>query len=224
MIEQRTSARSRRADVAAVRLPWSVCAAADGDWLIFLDLARNRYRAIKLVTAPKILNVGNNEGDFVVDDVHREALVREGLIASPSRQRQFKAGAGYNRPSWRDFIVTMDAALWARRIVKHGALLEAFSRLSEAKARVRGIAPNPETATLIHARFASARIWIPAAYVCLFDSLSLMRFLLANGVCADLVFGVRGRPFAAHCWVEACGEILDDGGEECRSFVEIVRV
>ncbi|MEQ1818599.1 MAG: lasso peptide biosynthesis B2 protein [Terricaulis sp.] len=116
------------------------------------------------------------------------------------------------------------AALWARRVVRRGALLQAFGALSAAKARIVPDARSLDYARRVHARFVAARIWLPARYVCLFDSLCLMRVLLAQGVKADLVFGVRGRPFAAHCWVECESEILDEGGEACASFVEIVRV
>ncbi|GIK49884.1 MAG: hypothetical protein BroJett013_25810 [Alphaproteobacteria bacterium] len=220
MTEQGTSARAERADAAAARLPWSVCAAEDGDWLIFLDLARNRYRAVSLASAPEIAGVRS----IGAPGARSDALVREGLVTSPSRNGESAAWRQSGDADWRDLLMTISAALWARRVVKQGALLEAFCRLSEVKARLGKAAPSPGAAVSAYARFAAARIWIPAAFVCLFDSLTLMRFLLASGVRADLVFGVRSRPFAAHCWVEADGEILDDGGEACHSFVEIVRV
>ena len=73
-------------------------------------------------------------------------------------------------------------------------------------------------------QFDAIRIWIPRPYVCLFNSLCLIRFMLRRGVCSELVFGVRARPFAAHCWVEASGLILDPGGEDCSTFAQIARV
>lgn len=103
-------------------------------------------------------------------------------------------------------------------------MLEAFCDLRMRKARLSNGAADLAVARLVHSKFAAARIWAPAAYVCLFDSLALSRFLIGRGVRSDLVVGVRSRPFSAHCWVEVDGAILDDGGEDCHSFAEIARV
>jgi hypothetical protein len=221
-----TSARITRADGARapmVRLPWGVCAVAHGDWLIFLDLARNRYQAMALTEAPELVACAVNQAVLIAEESRRHALLREGLVAVATREDQPVPGRHVDQVSWRDLLLAVAASMWARGIVKRGALLEAFHHLSERKARLGKRPPDFPTARLNHSRFAAARIWIPAAYVCLFDSLALMRFLLARGVRADLVFGVRSRPFAAHCWVEVDGVILDDGGEACHSFAEITR-
>src|SRR5690606_36310234 len=112
------------------------------------------------------------------------------------------------------------AAVWARNIVARGRLFAAVDLVERAEAAADERKAK-ESLRDAHARFARLRPWIPAPYVCLFDSLCLMRFLLHRGLAADLVFGVRARPFAAHCWVEAEGVILDEGGEDCAAFVEI---
>lgn len=206
------------------KLCWAVRVAVDDDWLIFFDVARNRYRAVKRSTAPPIAGVATPVlGDAPGTPAWR-ALAQAGLVATPPSQ--FDAVRPVDDAGARlgDVVSLALAALWARRIVQRGALLEAFGALTAAKARLSGDRDGLHRALRLHARFAAARIWIPARYVCLFDSLCLMRVLLAQGVSADLVFGVRGRPFAAHCWVECEGEILDDGGEACASFVEIVRI
>lgn len=226
MIDGRTSARVRRADEPAapmLRLPWSVCAVAHGDWLIFLDLARNRYQATTLDQAPELVSSGPNQIDLTRES-RQHSLLREGLVSVVTREHQPAPHRRIDQVTWRDLFLTIAASIWASRIVRRGALLEAFYRLSERKARLGKSVPDLATAALNHSRFAAARIWFPAAYVCLFDSLALMRFLLARDVRADLVFGVRSRPFAAHCWVEVDGIILDDGGEACHSFAEIARV
>lgn len=227
MTNGQTSARIARADeptTPTVRLPWSVCAVAHGDWLIFLDLARNRYQATALSAVPEFTVCRAQDVAMIVPKSRRDTFAREGLVTAVTREHQPALRLHRDHVCWRDMLLMVGASIWARRIVKRGALLEAFHRLSARKAHLGKDALDLSTATLIHSRFAAARIWIPAAYVCLFDSLALMRFLLARGVRADLVFGVRSRPFAAHCWVEVDGIILDDGGEACHSFAEIVRV
>ncbi len=206
------------------RLCWGVRAAIDDDWLIFLDVARNRYRAIKYSAAPSIAGIGERVAGVVDNMATWRALARDGLVSSPSRAQVAERPLGQSAVTVGEVFSLALAALWARRIVRSGALLEAFGVLGGAKARLSPESHDVHKALSAHARFTAARIWIPARYVCLFDSLCLMRVLLAQGVSADLVFGVRGRPFAAHCWVECEGGILDDGGEACASFVEIVRI
>jgi len=221
-----TSARIVRADepeAPMVRLPWSVCAVAHGDWLIFLDLARNRYQATALAEAPEFVACGSDQAVLMAQASRRDLLLREGLVAVVTREHQPAPHPHTDQVSWRDLFLTVTCSMWASGIVKRGALLEAFDHLSERKARLSKNLPDLALARLTHSRFAAARIWMPAAFVCLFDSLALMRFLLTRGIRADLVFGVRSRPFAAHCWVEVDGVILDDGGEACHSFAEIAR-
>ncbi len=227
MTESLASASALRADVTPAhglaQMRWGVRAAADGDWLIFLDVARNRYRAVGLTAAPPIAGVTALAPRACELASAWQALARDGLVTAPERNG-VGAQAQRAKPTWRDVFELASAAFWARRIVRRGALLEAFATLTAAKSRIPSEAASVARARDAYARFAAARIWIPASYVCLFDSLCLMRVLLSEGICGDLVFGVRARPFAAHCWVECEGEILDDGGETCASFVEIVRV
>lgn len=227
MTETATLAREERAsDLVPARLAPNVRAAVDGDWVIFLDLGRNRYRAVSLAAAPPIEGVPRSPGAGRPSPALRQALEREGLlVASPCADRDAlfsQASVSTRQALIKDLWLAARAALWARRIVRQGALPEAFIWLVRAK-RNRALEVSLERASAVHARFAAARIWIPAPYVCLFDSLCLMRFLLAHGLGADLVFGVRARPFAAHCWVECEGAVLDDGGEACASFAEIAR-
>lgn len=58
--------------------------------------------------------------------------------------------------------------------------------------------------------FRHARRYVPIETSCLLDSISLVRFLARRGLLSDLVFGVTHNPFAAHCWVQAEGFILND--------------
>lgn len=228
MIEPVASAGEPRVDAIPsdeiARLCWGVRAVADNDWLIFLDVARNRYRAIKTSDAPPIAGIAAFSPEDASNTPGWRALARGGLVAAPASQGAPIRPVEHAGARFHDIVSLARAALWSRRIVRRGALLEAFGALSAAKARLSADGDDLSRAIRAHARFAAARIWIPARFVCLFDSLCLMRVLLAEGISADLVFGVRGRPFAAHCWVECEGEILDDGGEACASFVEIVRI
>lgn len=69
--------------------------------------------------------------------------------------------------------------------------------------------------------FRNARRFVPIRGNCLSDSLALMRWLLAQGNSATLVFGVKLDPFAAHCWVQSGDVILNDRPERVERFAPI---
>jgi len=58
---------------------------------------------------------------------------------------------------------------------------------------------------------------------CLPKALTTFHLLRRQGIPADLCFGVRKFPFAAHTWVESFGEPLDDNPARVRQFTIIHR-
>lgn len=58
---------------------------------------------------------------------------------------------------------------------------------------------------------------------CLPKALTTFHLLRRQGIPAEICFGVRKFPFAAHTWVEACGESLDDDPARLRHFTVIHR-
>jgi len=58
---------------------------------------------------------------------------------------------------------------------------------------------------------------------CLPKALTTFHLLRRQGIPADICFGVRKFPFAAHTWVEALGEPLDDNPQRIRHFTVIHR-
>ena len=67
-------------------------------------------------------------------------------------------------------------------------------------------------------RLCTLRLIIPSPRRCLPASLVAASFLQRFGQPVDIVFGVRSHPFAAHCWVEANGVVLDDDLDRVRGF------
>ena len=59
---------------------------------------------------------------------------------------------------------------------------------------------------------------------CLHDSLSLAFFLLAQGLSARWVIGVKTNPFGAHSWVQSGRTVLNDQHEYVRAFRPILVV
>lgn len=65
------------------------------------------------------------------------------------------------------------------------------------------------------------RLIVPSPRRCLPASLIAARFLRWHGHEVEIVFGVRSHPFAAHCWIEAGGMVLDDDLDRVRAFTPI---
>jgi hypothetical protein len=58
---------------------------------------------------------------------------------------------------------------------------------------------------------------------CLLSSVVLSEFLARYGMRSECVFGVKARPFAAHCWLECGNRVLNDSVERVRAFTPILR-
>jgi len=59
---------------------------------------------------------------------------------------------------------------------------------------------------------------------CLLDSLTLLHFLSADGICPDWVFGVKMEPFDAHCWIQQGEILLNDVPDRVRQYSPILVV
>jgi len=208
-------------------LPHDVYAARDGDWIIFLDIARNRYSAISALAA--------YYGDALVrrepfatpkaDGGLHVLLTAQGLLRPVDASKDgARASAETASIGLGDGLAFASACVWFARRVRRGELRPALERVQIRKLRAWRAPKRFASAAPAFASYGAMRMWAPMPYVCLFNSLLLADYLLAHGIMCDLVFGVRARPFAAHCWVEADGGVLDDGEEDCPSFVEILRV
>lgn len=59
---------------------------------------------------------------------------------------------------------------------------------------------------------------------CLFEALTLGRFLRRFGFDSRWVFGVQARPFAAHCWLQREGIVINDTVEHVSRYKPIMVV
>lgn len=194
-------------DPAKLDLPRRVHACIAGDWLVFLDLTQDRYFAVS--ASESFANVQATVRNKCQSTPRSLGSLRDGWV---SRVLRFAP----------DMVLVGEACLWAHAIVSRRRLDRAFDWI-EAHKHTLGSPPARALANA-YDRFERLRAWVPHRYVCLFNSLALIRFLTRRGFESSLVFGVRGMPFAAHCWIEAQGAILDPGEEDCAAFQEIARV
>lgn len=204
--------------------PPDVHACVCGDDIVFLDVRADRYFAARLsrATAPAAtLDLNGHVVDLGEDAVRR--LRARGLVAAAPAPGS-SADAPATRPWKSRTLAAWAAGRDAAAGVRPGRLQAGLRRLRRRKARVAHTLCDEAVAAAELAWFRRWRPWWPARRKCLFDSLALAGFLLRRGARADVVFGVRTGPFAAHCWVERDGVVLLDAAEYCAAFTPLLRI
>lgn len=197
--------------------------------LVFLDLARDKYLALRGQDRAAFdrLRAGEANGS---DAITR--LVATGLIARAD-------GVSRLEPSrtlvpFHDLASRQDAAFslpmavraawalrWARRAMKPDAIGATIAAFERAKRRLDA-ALDQAAAIEIAQRYAACRWLVPLPTRCLVDALALDRILLSRGIVSTLVFGVRLDPFAAHCWLQTPETILTGTSAEARNYTPIL--
>ncbi|WP_298674298.1 lasso peptide biosynthesis B2 protein [uncultured Sphingomonas sp.] len=82
--------------------------------------------------------------------------------------------------------------------------------------------PDPQELAALAAAFHAAGRIVGALDQCLALSLAIARRALASGFPADLLLGVRLRPFQAHAWVLIDGVLISDRQHVVRPFTPIL--
>lgn len=196
--------------------------AFDQGFAVVLDLANNRYWALDAdaLSRPEptpaikaLLHCGSLRA-LAPPQAHIGQAIRSAARITHTPPRKAPA---LDAAAWGRFLI---ACLWARWVVSTGRLDAARRTL----VRLRSGQASTQDAGEAVARFEQMRPLWPGDQVCLFDSLTLARFLLSEGRDAKIVFGVRTRPFSAHCWVESEQEVLLDLTGQFASYVVICRL
>jgi hypothetical protein len=80
------------------------------------------------------------------------------------------------------------------------------------------VEPGPEWIERVARGVVTAAVFCPGRVECLEQSMALYYLLRRHGVAADLRFGVRTMPFAAHAWVMHGGVPVNEELEQLRQF------
>jgi hypothetical protein len=122
------------------------------------------------------------------------------------------------------FIVAALTASAALRWRKLESVVQRVRRRNEAH-RPRAPSFDEAGAHQLVARFAALRpFFFTAKDACLFEALALSEFLAGHGLFPRWVFGVQARPFAAHCWLQQNGIVLNDTVEHVSRYTPIMSV
>ena len=119
-----------------------------------------------------------------------------------------------------DFLEAWMLVVHAGRVMKSLPLCAALAA-PETKRLRSGEESHERDLHRLARRFQKARACMPSPLSCLPDSLALRRWLAHRGYASTLVMAVRFEPFAAHCWIERGGVVLNDTPERIASFVPV---
>lgn len=215
--------------------------------IVFLDLAHDKYLCLDLETTAALLPYlqgrsfvirdpllpgrapGAGVSDTLAELQQRNLITLVPLhqtvpgverIALPTRSISAPAGDEYHctpAAACKIFLAVTRSAVRLRW--RTLAKTIAYVTQRRDSAAVFRSAVGPET---LLQRFASCRSRFGATDACLFNSLVLLDFLACHGLYPKLVFGVRMRPFHAHCWVQHEDTVLGDTLERVGQFTPIM--
>jgi hypothetical protein len=218
-----------------------------GRHIVFLDIERDKYLCLDLETTVTLLPHLNGRLLFFEDSLLSECAAWAGVArilaeleqrnlivqlpldqtaprfeqiapatrsicgATGNKHPRTAAGAG-------EFIlaVTRTAVLLRWRTLAK-TVAHVTRRRKSAATSCAGVGPE-----LFVQRFVSYRSRTAKTDACLFNSVALLDFLALHGQYPKLVFGVRMRPFQAHCWVQHEDTVLGDTVERVSQFTPIM--
>ncbi|WP_164857347.1 lasso peptide biosynthesis B2 protein [Sphingomonas crocodyli] len=113
-------------------------------------------------------------------------------------------------PSWLDLTEVM-IALFRSFSQRRWALAKRVDEFRRRKARTPSAPDLPlAPAEAVASAFDRSRRLTLGFDQCLVRAFALATTLLTRGYHPAIIFGVQLRPFAAHCWVELDGRLMDD--------------
>lgn len=194
---------------------------------LFLDLANDRYFCLaepaNAVFVTSLVNGVAFASAFVAAGLERFSalapLCAEAGHLSPRQTADFN--------SCRPSLTMIARALWgqsvAERRLRKSGLHTVLSDLQEVLRHSRGAAvPFDRACEATVKAFEHAALLRSAVDRCLPRSIALAGLLARYGCRCEVVLGVKLRPFAAHCWVQAGQVVLNESVEEAARYTPIL--
>lgn len=223
----------------------------DEDYIVVLDLKQDRYFALEAAKTALLGSVlpgwpGSAPTGAAVTEQSRveevaAPLVRRGwLLENPVDSKDAtpvsapRAEIELVRPTdvidtklgLRAVAAFVVASVLAKFVLRFWRFERVIHRVAARKARRASNQPvDRERARQLVDAFDRMRVFLfSSREECLHDSLAVVEFLALFGIFPTWVFGVRARPFVAHCWVQDTGVVFNDTVENVTTYVPIMLV
>lgn len=212
------------------RLGDSLTACAAADRILFLDVRRDRYFALPAAENQAFLDCLQQSQGGEFPDEGRHMLASLGIVDSWMGATLTATSHMVTRPEAVDSGWSPRTALRAALLLGVGKAVFSASReirtrplevVLRRRMRTGSAHAIPSRVNRV-AEFHAVRPFIPVPRVCLHDCLALVEWLGGARGGVQLVFGVSAYPFAAHCWVQADGVVLDDHPDSPSRFQPIL--
>jgi hypothetical protein len=202
-------------------LPAHSSFAALGSRVVFLDVQADRYFLLRGTEASAVLEARPDASVWGESLIARDLLragpgnaVRPVSVIAPTSSAL--ESSDVEGGLWLAELAYFRAE--ASLLLRLAGLQSTFDRLRRYRRRSArsghrdavSTCADRASAGCLARGFARARIFVPAARLCVPDSMALARSLWRRGIDADLYFGVRLDPFAAHCWLQHDDLLLTD--------------
>jgi Transglutaminase-like superfamily len=237
--------------MARYRLARHVFLCRDEEFIVVLDLKQDRYFALE---AAKTVPLGPAlpgwpvppplEGTVSSETAAEEAaapLVRRGWllegaadakeatpVVAPRAETELISTTGVSHAKFgvRTVIAFVVASILAKFVLRFWRFERVIRRVTERKSRRVNDEPmDMERMRQLVDAFDRMRVFLfSSREECLHDSLAVLEFLARHGIFPTWVFGVRARPFIAHCWVQSGGVVCNDTVEHVSAYVPIMLV
>ena len=194
------------------------------DHLVFLDIQNDRYFRLTGCLA-SVLVAYLDDGDAPSSGV-RKLIERKILVDGPvdsdctplsltkTPTRSAMEEVVHRRASVSELLDTWVIVCSIQRQLKTRSLKQALRNLASFREKqapkTSKYRPSETHILEAAAAFRSARLYVPIDMCCLLDSIAMIKFLAKRELHADLVFGVTGDPFSAHCWAQYGTTVLND--------------
>ena len=225
----------------------------DEEYVIVLDLKQDRYFTLDAARTaalrpllpgwPAPRTGGNSrEASELAADEAAAPLLRQGWLlelpaaakeATPVRlpppQTELLSGAAVESAAidGRAVLTFVFASIFAKLALRFWRFERVIRRVAQRKA-THPMARDPSDLGRVRQLvdiFGRLRVFLFShREKCLHDSLALLEFLARYGIFPCWVFGVRARPFVAHCWVQHDDIVFNDTVEHVAGYTPIMVV
>jgi hypothetical protein len=222
-------------------LPPHVFVAFDGTYSVWLDIRRDRYFATAYTRNwPEEVIASLVKSGLLVDRQDHPGAKSATAVSASACSGEIRLPVLRPTPRIRLHHVLNITAAWiiGAATLKFRGLAGAIARMRSRSARLDDEDAHPLAHTIsgeganiderslqeLISAFALLRPFFFALRGrCLLSSVVLSEFLARYGMRSQCVLGVKARPFAAHCWLECGGRVLNDSVERVRAFTPILR-